>query len=211
MFTSLHELAKKATLMITVAAEGDDQLRVNVTPCPADTKAKASLPQPLSLVATPAEFDAEFITALGTWQAPKRTLVQQVQDAVAPAASEAPKLPAPPKQEKGKPGRKPRSDKPAEEQATLSGVDEAGAAAGDAAAAADHVMASDAPQESAAAPNDQVTGIAGADQPPANAPTVDQATPPAATDAEQAPPAAAPTPAEALDPDAVEIKPLEIF
>lgn len=114
MFTNLHELAKKATLMITVAAEGDDQLRVNITAAPFDTKAKASLPQPLSLVATPAEFDADFTTALGTWQAPKRTLLQQAQDAAGQpaAAGEAPKaLPAP---EKAKPGRKARGTKPAD-------------------------------------------------------------------------------------------------
>jgi hypothetical protein len=32
MFTPLHALAKQATLMITIAAEGTDKLRVNVTP-----------------------------------------------------------------------------------------------------------------------------------------------------------------------------------
>ncbi|HBZ07489.1 MAG TPA: hypothetical protein DEP03_14310, partial [Massilia sp.] len=94
MFTSLHELAKKATLMITIAAEGDEQLRVNVTPVPFDTKAKANLPQPLSLVASPAEFDADFGTALLTWHAPKRSLIEQAQAAGgAPAAT--PALPAP--------------------------------------------------------------------------------------------------------------------
>ena len=114
MFTNLHELAKKATLMITIAPEGADQLRVNITAAPFDTKAKARLPQPLSLVATPAEFDADFIAALATWQAPKRTLLQQAQDAAGalglPAgASEPPKaLPAP---EKAKPGRKARGAK----------------------------------------------------------------------------------------------------
>ena len=129
MFTNLHELAKKATLMITIAPEGDDQLRVNITAAPFDTKAKASLPQPLSLVATPAEFDADFIAALGTWQAPKRTLLQQAQDAAgAPpaAAGETPKALAAP--EKGKPGRKARGAKPAADAAP-SDDDDAGAAA----------------------------------------------------------------------------------
>lgn len=114
MFSTLHELAKQATLMITVAAEGDDQLRVNVTPMPFDTKAKSKLPQPLSLLATPTEFDADFIAALSTWQAPKRTLIQQAQDAAggAPAAA-APALPAPKAEAKGdgkteKAGRKAR-------------------------------------------------------------------------------------------------------
>lgn len=32
MFTSLHALAKQATLKITIAPEGADQLCVNVTP-----------------------------------------------------------------------------------------------------------------------------------------------------------------------------------
>jgi hypothetical protein len=32
MFTPLHALAKQATLMITIARAGTDQLRVNVTP-----------------------------------------------------------------------------------------------------------------------------------------------------------------------------------
>jgi len=95
MFTTLHALAKQATLMITVAAEGDDQLRVNVTPVPFDGKAKANLPQPLSLVATPAEFDTDFETALSTWQAPKRSLVEQAQAATGGSSAAAPALPAP--------------------------------------------------------------------------------------------------------------------
>lgn len=136
MFTNLHELAKKATLMITIAPEGADQLRVNITAAPFDTKAKASLPQPLSLVATPAEFDADFIAALATWQAPKRTLLQQAQDAAGalglPAgAGEQPKaLPAP---EKGKAGRKARGAKPAAD--TAPGDDDDAGADGDQAGA----------------------------------------------------------------------------
>ena len=113
MFTSLHALAKQATLMITIAAEGDGQLRVNVTPMPFDTKAKSNLPQPLSLLATPTEFDADFVAALSTWQAPKRTLIQQAQDAAggSPAVA-APALPAPKADGKSeKPGRKPRAGK----------------------------------------------------------------------------------------------------
>mgnify|MGYP000303363294 CR=1 FL=1 len=95
MFTTLHELAQRATLMITIAPEGADQLRVNVTPVPADSKAKASLPMPLSLVATPAEFDADFPAALATWHAPKRSLVEQAQAATGGAPAAAPALPAP--------------------------------------------------------------------------------------------------------------------
>lgn len=161
MFTSLHALAKQATLMITIAPEGADQLRVNVTPMPLDSKAKAGMPQPLSLVATPAEFDADFITALGTWQAPKRTLVQQAQDAAggaaaAPASADAPKLTAP--KEKQKAGRKAKSDKPTgaddadpSSQVEASGADDA-APDGQAGATGDDDASPGADRADAAAP-----------------------------------------------------------
>ncbi len=144
MFSTLHELAKQATLMITVAAEGDDQLRVNVTPMPFDTKAKSKLPQPLSLLATPTEFDADFIAALSTWQAPKRTLIQQAQDAAggAPAAA-APALPGPKADSKSeKPGRKPRAGKGGDDDKKDGAV--AGGAAGEQAAAGNQAVADSA-------------------------------------------------------------------
>jgi PRTRC genetic system protein E len=166
MFTSLHALAKQATLMITIAPEGADQLRVNVTPMPLDSKAKAGIPQPLSLVATPAEFDADFITALGTWQAPKRTLVQQAQDAAggaaaAPTSAEAPKLPAP--KEKPKAGRKAKSDKP-------TGADDADPSGQAAAPGADD----GAPGGQAGVAGDEEAG-AGTDQVDTAAPAADEA------------------------------------
>jgi PRTRC genetic system protein E len=139
MFTTLHALAKQATLMITIAAEGDGQLRVNVTPMPFDTKAKSNLPQPLSLLATPEEFDADFITALSTWQAPKRSLIQQAQEAAGgTSTAAAPALPAPKpaakaektdKTEKG--ARKTRAGKGGAEQEPVEQPD-ADAASGDA-------------------------------------------------------------------------------
>lgn len=192
MFTSLHALAKQATLMITVAAEGDDQLRVTVTPAPLDGKAKAGLPQPLSLVATPDEFDADFGAALATWRAPKRSLVQQAQDATgaalpALASAEAPKLAAP--KEKGKPGRKTRGDKPATEadaaggsaaddsngdvdqgeQPAAPGSDEQAGAA-PAVEGGDSDSATGAPTDTAAAPVLDDQAGAGATQQPAPAP-----------------------------------------
>lgn len=139
MFTTLHALAKQATLMITIAAEGDGQLRVNVTPMPFDTKAKSNLPQPLSLLATPDEFDADFITALSTWQAPKRSLIQQAQDAAGGASAATASAPPAPKAaakaekmdktEKG--GKKARVGKGGAEQEPVEQSAEA-AAAGDA-------------------------------------------------------------------------------
>jgi PRTRC genetic system protein E len=144
MFTALHALAKQATLMITIAAEGDDQLRVNVTPMPFDDKAKSQLPKPLSLLATPTEFDADFIAALATWQAPKRSLVEQAQDSTGtdePAAPAAPASKAAAKQDK--PSRKTtaRGGKASASEPEPAGVQAAGDAAGEAAAAADQAMA----------------------------------------------------------------------
>lgn len=167
MFTSLHALAKRAPLMITIAPEGADQLRVNVMPVPTDTEAGATLPQPLSLLATPAEFDADFITALATWQAPRRSLVQQAEDAAgtgelaAPAA--APKQAA--KQDKGARKASARGAKPAAGEPESPALQAAGEAAGEAAAAADLVMA------------DSKHG--GADQPHDHAPAPDLASEPA--------------------------------
>lgn len=150
MFSTLHELAKQATLMITVAAEGDDQLRVNVTPMPFDTKAKSKLPQPLSLLATPTEFDADFIAALSTWQAPKRTLIQQAQDAAggAPVAA-APALPAPKADSKPeKAGRKTRGGKGGDDD-KKDGTAAAGAAGDQAVADSTGAAPGEQPQDGA--------------------------------------------------------------
>lgn len=153
MFTSLHALAKQTTLMITIAAEGDDELRVNVTPVPADTKTKAKLPQPLSLRATPAEFDADFIAALSTWQAPKRSLLQQAQDATGGAA---PALPAPKAEAKSdakndKPARKGRGGKAGDDDKKVDAVP--GAAADDAMAASASADAVEQPSDVALSPD----------------------------------------------------------
>lgn len=80
MFTALHALSQSATLMIVIAAEGDD-LRVSITPTQAGDKTKAHKLQPLSLVASPAELDEGFAAAIASWQAPKLTLQQQVEAA----------------------------------------------------------------------------------------------------------------------------------
>ncbi len=197
MFTSLHELAKKATLMITIAAEGDDQLRVNVTPVPADTKAKANLPQPLSLVASPAEFDVDFGAALITWHAPKRSLIEQAQAATGGAPAAAPALPAPKASAKtDKPGKKGRGKGGADEEpgAAPAGSDsaaEAGAAAGD---AAKEDAKADQDQKPLVEESAQPAGAEGASEPAAAADTPEAgaaapeapAPPPAPTDVDEA-------------------------
>lgn len=196
MFTSLHALAKRGTLSITITAEGDDQLRVNVTPMPFDSKAKSTLPQPLSLVATPAEFDTEFTGALATWQAPKRSLTQQVLDASvpAPAAAGDTEKPAAAK-EKGKPGRKPRAETKGDDEVPAN-VQAAAEAAGAAAVAADQSMAGGAEAE--------LEQGAPIDAPPAL--DSDAGAPPA-----QPEPAAAPAPTTAADEEKVDTMTLDLF
>lgn len=102
MFTKLHALAQAATLMVVVAREGADQLRVSVTPMKNDGKASGPELRPLSVVATPAELDAEFAEALAIWQAPRRSVLEQARDAAAEddeaaTGAGAPKKPAPAK------------------------------------------------------------------------------------------------------------------
>lgn len=162
MFTFLHALAKRATLMITVAREGDDLLRVNVTPVPTDTKSGANLPTPLSLLATPAEFDADFETALATWQAPKRSLVEQAQAAAGSAPVGTPALPPPKADSKNdKPGRKGARGKADADQKPAA-LQDAGDAAGAAGAAIDQAMAGD-DQAPAAAPGEPAPAPAAAE------------------------------------------------
>jgi PRTRC genetic system protein E len=106
MFKDLHELAQDATLMITVAAEAE-QLRVSVTPVYAGVKPPLGARRPLSILGTPDELDADFTAALAIWQAPRRTVLQQAQDASEDEQDgEAASAPA---KQKNKPGRKPKA------------------------------------------------------------------------------------------------------
>ena len=118
MFTALHALTQSATLMIVVTAEGDD-LRVSITPTQAGDKTKAYKLQPLSLIASPAELDDGFAAAIQSWQAPKLSLLQQVEAANA-AGADASAAPtgskAAPKEttvKRSGPGRPKKNDSPA--------------------------------------------------------------------------------------------------
>ena len=132
MFTALHALAQSATLMIVVAAEGDD-LRVSITPTQAGDKTKAHQLQPLSLVASPAELDDGFAAAIQCWQAPKLSLQQQV-EAFNAAGADPVASPAGTKaasKDTGKrpgPGRPKKNDSqaPSGEGAAGAGADQAG-------------------------------------------------------------------------------------
>lgn len=81
MFTALHALAQKSTLMIVLSTEGD-LLRLNIAPAPSDESEQPSI-RPLSLLATPEELDRDLITALQIWQAPRKSLLEQAADAAA--------------------------------------------------------------------------------------------------------------------------------
>lgn len=78
MFKELHALAlaQGATLMITINAE-DDACRVTLTPTPLDGKSKPTL-KPLSLIAPPEELDEQFAEVITAWQAPRKSLIEQV-------------------------------------------------------------------------------------------------------------------------------------
>ncbi|ONX51493.1 hypothetical protein A8F11_06345, partial [Burkholderia cenocepacia] len=75
LFTSLHELARTTSINILITAEGDENLRVNVTPLP-NAKGKKEL-WPLSLVATPQELDAEFAAAVEAYEPGALSLLDQ--------------------------------------------------------------------------------------------------------------------------------------
>ena len=130
MFTALHALAQSATLMIVVAAEGDD-LRVSITPTQAGDKTKAHKLTPLSLIASPAELDDGFAAAIASWQAPKLTLQQQVEAANAagteggaPASSKAAPKESPAR--RAGPGRPKKNDSAAPGGEGAAGADNGG-------------------------------------------------------------------------------------
>jgi PRTRC genetic system protein E len=137
MFADLHALAQSATLLIAVSAEGD-LLRVGVTPTNPEDKTKAHQLRPISLLGTPAELDADFGAALIAWQAPRKSLVEQAQDAASGDDEEAsadkkakpsqakakPAEPAP--KERTKPGPKKKSSEPDAGAATPTQQDLAG-------------------------------------------------------------------------------------
>jgi PRTRC genetic system protein E len=117
MFNALKALAQNATLMIVVAGEDADQLRVSITPTYPGDKPKAHALKPLVLTGSADELDTDFAAAIGIWQAPKRTLIEQAQAAADNDDDESEGEGAPgrkarvnqAKQKDDKPPRKPRN------------------------------------------------------------------------------------------------------
>lgn len=82
MFEELFALATSATLTMTVSAdEKTGRLTVNVIPKPKPKQqaGEPALAQPLSLTATPQEFDAEFVQALRGYRDVRQSLAQQAE------------------------------------------------------------------------------------------------------------------------------------
>lgn len=120
LFTSLHELARTTSINILITAEGDENLRVNVTPLPNDKGEKKLWP--LSLVATPEELDAEFAAAVDAYEPGALSLLDQARAcAAANQSGSTPALPAPgtgqststtPKRGRGRPPKSAKTDAP---------------------------------------------------------------------------------------------------
>lgn len=80
LFAELYALALTATLTMTVSAdEKSGRLTVNVIPKPRKDVSEPTLAQPLSLTATPQEFDEGFIAALTGYREVRQSLAQQAE------------------------------------------------------------------------------------------------------------------------------------
>ena len=78
MFKELYQLALGATLTMTVSAdEKQGKLTINVIPKPKTEAGEAALNTPLTLTASPEEFDADFIAALTGFRVAHTSLTQQ--------------------------------------------------------------------------------------------------------------------------------------
>jgi len=78
MFEELFALASGATLTLIVSADAaGGKLTVSVIPKPKDDSGEAALRQPLSLIATPQEFDAGFVEALRGYREVRASLAEQ--------------------------------------------------------------------------------------------------------------------------------------
>lgn len=80
LFEELYALALTTTLTMTVSAdEKSGRLTVNVIPKPRKDACEPTLTQPLSLTATPQEFDEGFIAALTGYREARQSLAQQAE------------------------------------------------------------------------------------------------------------------------------------
>lgn len=80
MFTELYALASSATLAMVISADDKTgKLTINVVPKPKKDMDEPALTQALSLTATPAEFDADFVTTLKDYREARQSLIEQAE------------------------------------------------------------------------------------------------------------------------------------
>lgn len=80
MFGELYQLALGATLTLTISAdERSGKLTVNVIPKPKVDHGETALSTPLSLTATPEEFDSSFVSVLSGYRSEHRSLAEQAE------------------------------------------------------------------------------------------------------------------------------------
>lgn len=80
MFEELFALATHATLTLVLSADTPTgRLTVHVIPKPREDGGEPALAQPLSLTATPQEFDAGFVDALRGYRSVRQSLAQQAE------------------------------------------------------------------------------------------------------------------------------------
>src|SRR4051812_39543956 len=80
MFKELYLLALGATLTVTISAdEKQGRMTLNVIPKPKPDAGEPALSAPLTLTASPEEFDAGFVEALGRYRGARQSLAEQAQ------------------------------------------------------------------------------------------------------------------------------------
>jgi len=80
MFAELYALANSATLAMVISADDKTgKLTINVVPKPKKDMGEPALTQALSLTATPAEFDADFVTTLKDYREARQSLIEQAE------------------------------------------------------------------------------------------------------------------------------------
>lgn len=92
MFTELYALATTATLSMVISAdEKHGTLTISVMPKPKKDVGEPALTKDLTLIATPAEFDAGFVEALKGYRVARAGLIEQAEatNEVLQAAMEA--------------------------------------------------------------------------------------------------------------------------
>lgn len=80
MFKELFALATSTTLTLTISAdEKAGRMTINVIPSAKPGSGEPALASPLSLTASPEEFDAEFIDVLKRFRTARASLTEQMQ------------------------------------------------------------------------------------------------------------------------------------